>query len=150
MTKNHGLCLTVTYLILTGLAGCTDTTEPDDRPNIIYIMTDDQARRTVSAYEGAINQTPNIDRLADEGAIFMNSFVANSICNPSRAAILTGAHSQKNGVVGNASPWDNSQTVFPRLLQEAGYTTALIGKWHMNNPPGDEFHYSNRLTGAGK
>lgn len=131
-----------------GLSACEMAS--DTGPNIIYIMTDDQANRTISAYEGAINQTPNIDRLANEGAVFRNSFVANSICNPSRAAIFTGMHSHKNGVVGNASPWDNSQTVFPRLLQGAGYTTALIGKWHLNNPPGDEFHYSDRLTGAGK
>lgn len=121
-----------------------------ERPNIIFIMADDHARRTVSAYGGAFNRTPNIDRLADEGVVFLNSFVANSICGPARASILTGKHSHKHGVVGNASLWDGSQTVFPRLLQNAGYTTALIGKWHLNSPPGDEFDYSNRLTGAGK
>lgn len=134
------------------LTACNSASEKpkDAPPNIIFIMTDDHARRTVSAYDGAINSTPNIDRLAAEGAVFLNSFVANSICNPSRAAILTGKHSHKNGVVGNASPWNNNQTLFPRLLQQEGYTTALIGKWHLNSPPGDEFDYSNRLTGAGK
>ncbi len=142
----------ILVLVFISITACSATSDKPKnvRPNIIFIMSDDHARRTVSAYEGAINKTPNIDRLAEEGATFMNSFVANSICNPSRAAILTGKHAHKNGVVGNASPWNSEQITFPGLLQQAGYTTALIGKWHMNDPPGDGFDYSNRLTGAGK
>lgn len=149
--KSHVSKLLI-VLFTFAFTACNSASEKqnDAPPNIIFIMTDDHARRTVSAYEGAINNTPNIDRLASEGAMFMNSFVANSICNPSRAAILTGKHAHKNGVVGNAAPWNKNQPLLPRLLQQNGYTTALIGKWHMNNPPGDEFDYSNRLTGAGK
>jgi len=130
-------------------AACSKAQQPEKRPNIIFIMADDHANRAISAYDGTINQTPNIDRLAKEGAIFTNSFCGNSICGPSRASILTGKHSHKNGVVGNAAAWNNQQTLFPRELKKSGYTTALIGKWHLNSLPGDEFHYSKVLTGAG-
>ncbi len=120
------------------------------RPNIIFIMADDHANRAISAYDGSINQTPNIDRLADEGALFLQSFCTNSICAPSRATILTGKHSHKNGVTGNGAPWDGSQTLFPRMFKEAGYETALIGKWHLNSNPGDEFNSWKILMGAGR
>jgi arylsulfatase A-like enzyme len=120
------------------------------RPNIIYIMSDDHASRTISAYGHDVNRTPNLDRIAEEGALFTNAFVGNSICGPSRAAILTGAHAHVNGVTGNGEPWDSTQTVFPRLLQQAGYRTALFGKWHLNSRPADEFDTYNILTGAGK
>lgn len=151
LTLSRHILIALSVLVSIGLTACKSMPDREkERPNIIFIMADDHARRTVSAYGGAFNRTPNIDRLADEGVVFLNSFVANSICGPARASILTGKHSHKHGVVGNASPWDGSQAVFPRLLQNAGYTTALIGKWHLNSPPGDEFDYSNRLTGAGK
>ena len=108
----------------------------ENRPNFIFIMADDHANRAISAYDGTINHTPNIDRLADEGAIFTQSFCTNSICGPSRASILTGMHSHKNGITGNGAPWDGSQILFPRELKNAGYNTALIGKWHLNSLPG--------------
>ena len=125
-------------------------TESRERPNIIFIMADDHANRAISAYGSGTNHTPNIDRLADEGAIFFNSFCANSICGPSRASILTGKHSHLNGVTGNGAPWDGSQSLFPRLMKNAGYQSVLFGKWHLNSNPGDEFDYWKILLGAGK
>ena len=119
------------------------------RPNIVYIMSDDHALRTIGAYSD-LHPTPNLDRIAREGAVFRNAFVANSICGPSRAAILTGKHGHKNGVTGNGEPWDSTQAVFPRILQRAGYQTALFGKWHLNSKPADEYNEYTILTGAGK
>ena len=121
-----------------------------EKPNIIFIMADDHANRAISAYDGSINRTPNIDRIANEGAIFRNNFCANSICGPSRASILTGKHSHKNGVTGNGSEWNGKQTLLPRVMQQDGYNTALIGKWHLNTNPGDEFDYWKILMGAGR
>ena len=124
--------------------------ERDRPPNIVFILTDDQARRTIGAYDEAIMQTPNLDRIADEGVVFTNAFIPNSICGPSRASILTGLHSHKHGVIGNGAPWDSTQWVFPRAFKEAGYQTALFGKWHLNSKPADEYDYYRILTGAGK
>jgi arylsulfatase A-like enzyme len=123
------------------------------RPNIVFIFSDDHALRTIGAYGAGINETPNIDRIANEGILFTRSYCANSICCPSRANILTGKHSHKNGVLDNADVWNGDQFVFTRRLGEAGYNTALIGKWHMmkgtRGSPGDSFDYWNILTGAG-
>lgn len=130
--------------------GCKPEEVKTDRPNIIFIMSDDHARRTISAYGDRINQTPHMDRLAKEGAIFFNSFCANSICAPSRSTILTGKHNHMNGVYTNGSPWNGSQTQFPRIFKQNGYETALIGKWHLNSDPGDEYDYYKVLTGAGR
>jgi arylsulfatase A-like enzyme len=151
--SNHPFRLLAVAVVLVGLCSACrqEAPQPDgSRPNIIYIMSDDHALRTIGAYGHGINRTPNIDRLAAEGVLFTNAFVANSICGPSRASILTGKHSHKNGVTGNGEPWDSTQMVFPRLLKDAGYQTALIGKWHLNSRPADEFGYYKILTGAGK
>lgn len=138
-------------LALAGLVSACTRSEPEPPPpNIIIILSDDHARRTISAYDDEIIQTPNIDRLADEGILFTNAFVANSICGPARASILTGKHSHIHGVTGNAQPWDSTQWVFPRALKETGYQTALFGKWHLNNRPADEYDTYKLLTGAGK
>ena len=103
------------------------------RPNIIYIMSDDHAYQAISAYGGPLKDlapTPNIDRIAKNGMRFNRCLVTNSISGPCRAVILTGKYSHLNGFVANEGqkPFDGSQQTFPKLLQKAGYTTAMIGK----------------------
>jgi N-acetylglucosamine-6-sulfatase len=119
----------------------------------MFIFSDDHALRTIGAYGAGMNETPNIDRIANEGILFTRSYCTNSICCPSRASILTGKHSHKNGVIDNSVPWNGAQFVFARALREAGYKTALIGKWHMmkgeQGDPGDAIDDWNILSGAG-
>jgi arylsulfatase A-like enzyme len=118
------------------------------QPNVIFIMSDDHGYQAVGAYGSKINSTPNIDRIAQEGIIFRNSFVCNSICAPSRAALLTGKHSHANGHIDNFHRFDSSQVTFPKLLQQAGYQTAMIGKWHLKSEP-TGFDYWSILPGQG-
>ncbi|MDA7916952.1 sulfatase [Akkermansiaceae bacterium] len=109
------------------------------RPNILFLFSDDHALRSISAYGGDLAKvapTPNIDRLAASGAIFKNSFCGNSICGPSRATILTGKHSHKNGFLRNSrTGLDQSQWTVAKSLHGAGYNTAVIGKWHLISDP---------------
>ena len=119
------------------------------RPNIVIIVSDDHAYQTISAYGNKFVETPNIDRIANEGAIFNNTFVTNSICGPSRATILTGKYSHKNGFKDNAtSRFDHGQDLFVKRLQESGYKTAWIGKQHLGNKP-QGFDYYDILPGQG-
>src|SRR5689334_6527556 len=105
-----------------------------DRPNILFIMSDDHAAQAISAYGSKSIQTPGLDRLANEGMRFENTFVTNSICTPSRAAILTGKYSHLNGVTV-FNRFDGSQQTVAKLLQANGYYTGMIGKWHLGSDP---------------
>lgn len=123
--------------------------------NILFIMADDHAFQAISAYGhelGKLAPTPNIDRIAKNGALFLNNFCTNSICGPSRAVILTGKHSHINGFRMNGERFDNSQPTLPKHLKKLGYQTALIGKWHLHGKPtgfdhweilNDQGHYYN-------
>lgn len=119
------------------------------RPNVIYIMSDDHDANAISAYSKKFISTPNIDRLANEGALFTRCFVGNSICAPARATLLTGQHSHKNGVKDNFTRFDSSRITLPKLLQQAGYQTAIIGKWHLTSYP-TGFDYWKILPGMGQ
>lgn len=129
------------------LAGCG--AEEPRQPNIIVMMTDDHTCRALSCYDPALIETPNLDRLADEGMLFENCYVANAISGPSRACILTGKYSHINGFTDNSRTFDGDQQTFPKLLHEAGYQTAMIGKWHLNSEP-QGFDYWSILIGQGE
>jgi len=133
------------------LGGCFESVRKSAgrRPNIVFIFSDDHACRAISAYGAGINHTPNIDRIADEGVMFTNSFCGNSICGPSRSSILTGKHSHTTGYTFNGSIWNDKQFVFPRLMRQEGYRTGIIGKWHLNGSPGDAFDYWKFLINNG-
>jgi len=136
------LRLLIPFIVLALLLkGCAEKSEKASPPNIVFIMSDDHAYQALSAYSDHLIQTPHIDRIADQGMLFTNASVTNSICAPSRAVILTGKHSHINGKIDNRFPFDTTQVTFPQLFQAAGYQTAMFGKLHFgNNPKGiDEF-----------
>ena len=101
------------------------------RPNVVFILTDDQRSDALGCMGHPHLKTPHIDRLAEEGLLFKNHFCTTSLCSPSRASILGGLYAHSHGVVNNFTDYPRDLPTFPRQLQSAGYTTAYIGKWHM-------------------
>lgn len=134
------------------LSGITEATKKADRPNILYIMADDHAANAMSCYGSRLANvapTPNIDRLAGEGMRLENCFCTNSICTPSRATIMTGKYSHKNGVYTLRDALDPAQPNVAKYLRQSGYQTAIIGKWHLHAEPSG-FDYYNVLDGQGR
>lgn len=115
---------------------------PAEKPNIVVIMTDDHAIQAISSYGSDLVETPHLDELAEEGMLFNQATVTNSICAPSRAVLLTGKYSHLNGVATNKARFDSSQMTFPKVLQDEGYQTAIIGKWHLKSQPTGFDHWS--------
>ena len=124
--------LAITFICSLAFAGLAQAAK---KPNIVFLFSDDHAVQAISAYGSKLNKTPNIDSLAEDGAIFTRNYCANSLCAPSRACILTGLHSHKNGLRDNGDRFDGNQQTFPKILQKNGYTTAIFGKWHLKTDP---------------
>ena len=130
-------------LAAAGLTACGGNVQKEQqKPNIIFIMTDDHTTQAMSCYGGQLLDTPNMDRIAAEGIRFDNCYATNALSGPSRACILTGKFGHMNGFTDNASRFDGSQQTFPKLLQQAGYKTGVIGKWHLISEPQGFDHWS--------
>ena len=134
------------FAVLGGLVSCQSRQKP---LNIVYIMTDDHTSQMMSCYDTRYIETPNLDRIAKDGVRFTNSFVSNSLSGPSRACMLTGKFSHKNGFTDNTTcKFDGTQQTMPKLLQQAGYQTAIVGKWHLETLP-TGFDFWEILPGQG-
>ena len=136
--------------LLTALFLLTVPVLAADRPNIVFIFSDDHATQALSAYNHKLKllETPNLDRIANQGMLFQRCLVTNSICGPSRAVIQTGKYSHLNGFRTNGDRFNGDQQTFLKLLQKAGYQTAVIGKWHLVTDP-QGFDYWHILPGQG-
>lgn len=139
------LCGTLSCLLL---AFSASSQQQRQRLNVIYMMSDDHGYQAISAYGYGLNKTPNIDALAAHGVRFNRACVTNSICGPSRAVMLTGQYNHLNGMIDNYRKFDSSQNTVARVLQGAGYQTAIVGKWHLGSPP-QGFNYSCIVPGQG-
>ena len=164
----RGMKRSTIALLLLALAACNAGTPRDGRargvpggvpgdvpggvrPNILFVYSDDHATAAIGAYRShlaGVAPTPNLDRLAAEGVLFERAFCTNAICAPARAVVLTGRHSHLNGVRDNGAVFDGTQVTFPKLLQGAGYRTALFGKWHLKSDP-TGFDHWEILPGQG-
>lgn len=138
-------------LAAVGVSACSQSKNSEEakRPNIIFMMTDDHTTQAMSCYGSRLIQTPNMDRLANEGIRMDNCYAVNALSGPSRACVLTGKFSHINGFKDNASRFNGDQQTFPKLLQAAGYETSVIGKWHLISQP-QGFDYWCILSGQGE
>jgi len=139
----------IPLLLVAMLFSACNPASRENRPNIIFIMSDDHASKAISAYDTSLINTPNIDRLAENGIRFDRCYCTNAICAPSRAVILTGKYSHMNGIFDNSLSFDGSQQTLPKILREEGYLTAMVGKWHLKSEP-TGFDYWFVLPGQGQ
>ncbi len=124
--KHHLICLAFIVICIECEAQQRPQ-QPVKRPNILFIMADDHAYQAISAYGSKLIQTPNIDRIAREGALMKSAYVTNSVCSPSRAVILTGKYSHINGMKDNGTYFNGAQQTLPKIFKQYGYQTAIVG-----------------------